>query len=47
MDNKFLIACCLFSFITGMYVSRMIDKENGCIVSFSRGNETHILIGKK
>lgn len=46
MENKFIIACCVFSFITGMYVAHIIEKNKGCVVSFSRGNQTHILIGK-
>jgi len=47
MENRFLIACCVFCFISGMYVAHMLEKDMGCIVSFSRGNETHILIGKR
>ena len=47
MDNKFLIACCLFSFITGMYIAHMIDKDQGCTVTFDKGHEMHILIGRK
>jgi len=46
MENKFIIACCVFSFITGMYFAHIIEKDKGCVVSFSRGNQTHILIGK-
>jgi hypothetical protein len=45
--NKFLVACCLFSFITGMYFAVMIEKDRGCTVSFKRGSETHIMIGSK
>jgi hypothetical protein len=47
MDNKFLIACCLFSFITGMYIAHMIDKNQGCTVTFDKGSEVHVLIGRK
>lgn len=45
--DKFLIACCIFSFITGMYIAVMIEKDRGCTVSFSKNNETHVIIGRK
>jgi hypothetical protein len=48
MDKVMLfMVCCVFSFITGMYTSHMIDKDRGCTVKFSHGNETHILTGRK
>jgi hypothetical protein len=48
METKaFIIACCVFSFITGMYTAHMIDKDRGCTVKFSHGNETHVLTGRK
>lgn len=49
METKFLIACCVFSFITGTYIAVLVqkDRDNGCTVSFQRGNETHVLIGVK
>ena len=47
METKFLIACCVFSFITGMFTAHMIEKDRGCTVTFDKGNETHILIGTK
>jgi hypothetical protein len=48
MDKVMLfIACCVFSFITGMYTAHMIDKDRGCTVKFSHGNETHVLTGRK
>jgi hypothetical protein len=46
MDNKFLIACCVFSFITGMFIAHMIEKDRGCTVTFSKGNEVHVMAGK-
>lgn len=47
METKFIIACCVFSFITGMFVAHMIEKNRGCTVSFERGKEVHILTGIK
>jgi hypothetical protein len=48
METKaFIIACCVFCFITGMYVAHMIDKGRGCTVAFSRGNVTHVMVGVK
>ena len=48
METKaFIIACCVFSFITGMYTAHMIDKDRGCTVKFSHGTETHVLTGRK
>jgi len=42
---KFLIACCIFSFITGMYAAQIIQLNRGCTVSFVQGKETHVLLG--
>jgi hypothetical protein len=47
METKFIVACCVFCFITGMYVSRMIDKDRGCTVTFTQGKETHVMTGVK
>jgi hypothetical protein len=46
MDNKFLIACCVFTFITGMFIAHMIEKNRGCTVTFTKGNEVHVMVGK-
>jgi len=48
MDSLMLgIACCVFSFITGMYTAHMIDKDRGCMVTYSKGNEVHVMVGVK
>lgn len=47
MDWKFLIACCIFSLITGMYIAVLVTKDRGCTVEFNRGSETHVLIGSR
>lgn len=44
-NTKLLIACCIFSLITGMYVAVLVTKDRGCVVSFQRGGETHIFVG--
>lgn len=46
MDNKFLTACCVFSFIVGMFIAHMIEKNRGCTVTFTKGNEVHMMVGK-
>lgn len=43
--DKFTIACCLFSFITGMYLAHNIEAGRGCTVTFIQGKETHVLLG--
>ena len=45
MEVKLTIACCIFSFITGMYVAHMIGKDRGCTVTYSKGKEVHVLVG--
>jgi hypothetical protein len=44
-----VIVCCLFSFITGVYSTILLQKnrdtERACSVTFKKGNETHVLIG--
>jgi len=47
MEIKLILLCCLFSFITGMYIAHMIDKDQGCTVTFDKGSEMHVLIGRK
>ena len=47
MDNKFLIACCVFSFIIGMFVAHMIESGRGCTVEFQNGKEVHVIIGRR
>lgn len=46
METRFVIACCIFSFITGMYIAHMVQKDRGCTVEISRGQETHVYTGK-
>ena len=43
--DKFVIACCIFSFITGIYSAHIIEESHGCTVKFVQGKVTHILIG--
>jgi hypothetical protein len=47
MDYKLLIACCVFSFITGMYIAVLVTKDKGCTVEFKRGQESHIVVGTR
>ena len=43
--DKFIVACCTFSFITGMFLAHMIESGRGCTVKFVQGKETHIMVG--
>jgi len=44
--DKLVIACCIFSFITGMYATLMIEKSRGCTVEIGHGNVIHVYEGK-
>ena len=43
--DRFVIACCIFSFITGIYAAHVINDSRGCTVKFVQGKLTHIVIG--
>jgi len=43
--DKFVIACCIFSFVTGMYASHMIFESRACTVTFTQGKETNVIVG--
>lgn len=48
---KLSLACCLFSAIIGAYTVVLVNKDReqdaGCTVTYSRGNEIHVLVGKR
>lgn len=44
--DKFLIACCVFSFITGMYVTVLVEQNRGCTVTIQKGQEIHVIVRK-
>ena len=49
--DRFFVACCVFSLITGMYATEMIqrtmiDKHKGCTVEVTEGRITTVRIGK-
>lgn len=44
--DRFLIACCVFSFITGMYVTIQIEQGRGCTIEVTKGQTTTVTIGK-
>ena len=44
--DKFVIACSIFSFITGMYVAHMVVEEKGCTVEIGHNNVFHVYEGK-
>ena len=43
--DKFLIACCIFNFITGMYIAHEIENNHGCTIEVTRGKATTVYIG--
>ena len=45
--DKFVTACCMFSFIIGMFVAHTIQAGRGCTVAFTHGKETHVVIGRE
>ena len=45
--DRLVIACCIFSFITGMYAAHMIEKGRGCSVSMTRGQVTIVTMGER
>jgi hypothetical protein len=45
--NKFLIACCVFSFICGMFATLQIEKQRGCKVEIRHGQEIFVYSGKE
>ena len=46
MDFKLTIACCIFSFITGMYIAHLIEYSHGCTIEVKRGQMITVTIGK-
>jgi hypothetical protein len=54
--NRFIVACCVFSYITGAYTIALIEtkrdvkkaneEKRQCVVKMSRNNQTHVFIGE-
>ena len=45
--DKFIVACMVFSFITGMFTAHMIEQGRGCVVEVTHGQVTTVTIGSK
>ena len=45
--DRFWVACCVFSFITGSYLTVLHEKDRGCTIEVKKGFETTVTIGKK
>lgn len=41
------IACCVFSFIVGVFVAVMLQKDRGCTVTYRHGNQTVVMVGSR
>lgn len=46
MIDRFFVACCLFCFISGVYVAHLIEMGHGCTITVERGNQAHVYIGR-
>lgn len=46
MMDRFWAACCVFSFISGMFVAHIIEMGHGCTITVERGNQAHVYIGR-
>jgi hypothetical protein len=46
--DRFFWACCVFSFIVGMFVCVQIEqaRSNGCTITVERGEKAHVYIGR-
>lgn len=44
--DRFIIACCIFSFITGIYAAVIIEQSRGCTVEIGHNNVFHVYEGK-
>ena len=48
--DKFIVACMIFSFISGAYFVELIETHRehskGCVIKFVQGKETHVFMGK-
>jgi hypothetical protein len=50
MNNKFLIACCIASFIGGICGAMIVydlAQHHECTVEFEHGKEVHVVIGSR
>lgn len=45
--DKFIVACCIFSFITGMFTAHMIEAGRGCRIEMTRGQVTIVTMGER
>lgn len=47
--DRFLIACCIFSFITGMFVCVLIEqnRSHGCTIKVERDKQVRVFIGNR
>lgn len=44
--DRFFVACCIFSFICGMFITVQIEQGRGCTIEVTRGQTTTVTIGK-
>lgn len=43
--DRFIAACIIFSFITGMFLAHIIESGRSCTITFVHGKETHVFMG--
>lgn len=44
--DRFFIACLIFSFICGMFVTMEIEHGHGCTIEVTKGQVTTVTIGR-
>ena len=44
--DKFVIACCIFSFICGAFFTLQVEQGHGCTVEVGHGKVTTVTIGR-
>ena len=47
MIDRFFVACCIFSFISGMFVAHLIEQGRGCRVETTKGQVTVVMVGER
>lgn len=44
--DRFVVACCVFSFICGMFITLQIEAARGCTVEVTKGQVTTVAVGR-
>ena len=44
--DRFVVACCVFSFIVGVFVAVQVEQGRGCTIEVTKGQVTTVTIGR-